>query len=299
MVIRVVVEAGGRPAASTSERDHFGPRAVPEAVLGDRARRPRGASAALSRFVVPAVFLAVRWCVVPQAVVIDGARGTEALRRSWSLVQGRGWWTLAALVVANLLTTVLSVVFTVPGRLLARAVDAEAVNLAGGVLGQIATLPLLGIATTLLYFTLRAGDEAGRWGRWRRRRRRRRRSTRSPPSRSPIRSHPSPLRRTPGSAGGARAGNRRALSAAPPRPDAQPSSALRSSAQELMQKRWPPRSRGPSSKTWPRWPPQRAQMTSVRVMPCEMSVVQLDRLGDRRLGEARPARARVELGRRS
>ena len=30
-------------------------------------------------------------------------------------------------------------------------------------------------------------------------------------------------------------------------------------------------SRGPSSKTWPRWPPQRAQTTSVRLMPCDWS----------------------------
>ena len=35
---------------------------------------------------------------------------------------------------------------------------------------------------------------------------------------------------------------------------------------ELMQKRWPV-GFGPSSKTWPRWLPQRAHTTSVRVMP--------------------------------
>ena len=30
-------------------------------------------------------------------------------------------------------------------------------------------------------------------------------------------------------------------------------------------------SRGPSSNTWPRWPPQRLQTTSVRIIPCETS----------------------------
>ncbi len=159
MVIRVVVEAAAGQRTSTSEVITSGLELFPK-LFWAIVLVALGVFGGFLAFVVPAVFLAVRWCVVPQAVVIDGARGTEALRRSWSLVQGRGWWTLAALVVANLLTTVLSVVFTVPGRLLARAVDAEAVNLAGGVLGQIATLPLLGIATTLLYFTLRAGDEA-------------------------------------------------------------------------------------------------------------------------------------------
>ena len=42
-------------------------------------------------------------------------------------------------------------------------------------------------------------------------------------------------------------------------------------AAELMQKRWPVVSRGPSSKTWPRWAPQFLQMTSVRLMKNERS----------------------------
>ena len=38
-----------------------------------------------------------------------------------------------------------------------------------------------------------------------------------------------------------------------------------------MQYRMPPASRGPSSNTWPRWPPQLRQITSVRSMPHERS----------------------------
>src|SRR5918997_4667559 len=38
-----------------------------------------------------------------------------------------------------------------------------------------------------------------------------------------------------------------------------------------MHHRRPPASRGPSSKTWPRWEPQRAQRASVRIIPCERS----------------------------
>src|SRR3954467_508834 len=45
----------------------------------------------------------------------------------------------------------------------------------------------------------------------------------------------------------------------------------RSRAEELMQYRRPPASRGPSSNTWPRWPPQRLQTTSERIIPCEKS----------------------------
>ena len=38
----------------------------------------------------------------------------------------------------------------------------------------------------------------------------------------------------------------------------------------FMQYRWPVGG-GPSGKTWPRWPSQRAQRTSVRTMPWERS----------------------------
>ena len=39
-----------------------------------------------------------------------------------------------------------------------------------------------------------------------------------------------------------------------------------------MHQRWPPASRGPSSKRWPRCEWQRAQRTSVRIIQCERSV---------------------------
>ena len=48
--------------------------------------------------------------------------------------------------------------------------------------------------------------------------------------------------------------------------DRQPAAVSRSSAQELMQNRCPV-GFGPSSNTWPRWPPQRLQRTSVRAIP--------------------------------
>ena len=63
-----------------------------------------------------------------------------------------------------------------------------------------------------------------------------------------------------------------------------------------MQYRWPV-GPGPSSNTWPRWPPQARQTTSVRTIPWLLSRSELDRVGDGRLGEARPAGTGVELGR--
>lgn len=109
--------------------------------------------------VVPAVFLAVRWAVVAQVVVADGLRGGAALRRSMDLTAGRGWFSFLLLVVVNLVVALFSLVFTIPLELAARAADAQALSLLGQTLGQLLSLPLLTLAVTLLYFTLRARRE--------------------------------------------------------------------------------------------------------------------------------------------
>ena len=119
-----------------------------------------GVGVGLLAAIVPGIFLAVRWAVVPQTVVIENRRTDDALRASWKRVAGRGWWTFAVILVANLLVGALSAVFLVPADLVASAVDAQAVSLAGSMAAQIATLPLAGFATTLLYFSLVAGPEA-------------------------------------------------------------------------------------------------------------------------------------------
>ena len=48
--------------------------------------------------IVPGIYLAVRWYFVPQAVVIEGARGPAALARSTQIVQG-SWWRTFGLVL--------------------------------------------------------------------------------------------------------------------------------------------------------------------------------------------------------
>ena len=62
-----------------------------------------------------------------------------------------------------------------------------------------------------------------------------------------------------------------------------------------MQKRSPVGS-GPSSKTWPRWLPQRLQRTSTRTMPWRVVAHALDHFAVDRLPVAGPAAAGVELG---
>ena len=73
-----------------------------------------GIAAGLVLLVVPGVYLAVRWYLVPQAVVIDGARGLRALRRSGELVQGFWWRTFGLLVAANLAAVIPGLVLVTP-----------------------------------------------------------------------------------------------------------------------------------------------------------------------------------------
>jgi hypothetical protein len=116
-----------------------------------------GVTLGLFAFVVPGVYVAVRWAVVPQAVVIEGLRGGDALRASQRHVTGHWWWTLGVVLVANILVGALSAIFLVPADLLASSADAQGIALAGAIAGQVVTLPLAGFATTLLYFSLLAG----------------------------------------------------------------------------------------------------------------------------------------------
>ena len=84
-----------------------------------------GISIGLVLLVVPGVFLAVRWYFVPQAVMVDGARGTRALTRSGELVRGHWWRTFGLLVAANLAAVIPGVILVTPSRPSPRAPTAR------------------------------------------------------------------------------------------------------------------------------------------------------------------------------
>ena len=109
--------------------------------------------------IVPGIYLAIRWFFVPQAVIVDGARGPGALTRSGALVQGSRWRTLGIVVAANVVATVPAVIIRGPLEALARSADHAAVSLAGEIVVQILVTPFVAVVSTLLYFDLRArGD---------------------------------------------------------------------------------------------------------------------------------------------
>jgi hypothetical protein len=107
-------------------------------------------------FVVPGIYIVVRLTVSIQALVVEGGRWSQALSRSWALVEGHWWHAFATLLAATLLTGVISAVITAAfsggGSWLVQGL-ADAV-------ATVLTLPYGALVGVLLYLDLRARKES-------------------------------------------------------------------------------------------------------------------------------------------
>jgi hypothetical protein len=104
--------------------------------------------------VIPGIYIGVRLAVSIQALVVEGRRGTEAMRRSWALVGGHWWHSFGTLILAALITGVVNGVITAPFGSGAWFVQGIAAAVAAGV-----TLPYSALVGVLLYLDLRARKE--------------------------------------------------------------------------------------------------------------------------------------------
>lgn len=116
-------------------------------------------AATLITVIVPLV-LVVRWYFVPQLVLAEGRRGTEALTASWELTRGFGWRTAGLIVVGRLLYALAGGLLATPLGILAKAVDSQAVSLAATVFGETLVAAPVGIYGALMYFDLRSRKAA-------------------------------------------------------------------------------------------------------------------------------------------
>lgn len=105
---------------------------------------------------VPGVYLAVRWYFVPQAVVIEGARGPAALSRSTQIVQGFWWRTFGLVVLANLAVAIPGFLLLAPFSAVASSTDEAVWALVGTILATSVTTPFVALYSTLLYYDLLA-----------------------------------------------------------------------------------------------------------------------------------------------
>lgn len=99
-------------------------------------------------------FVGVRLYFVIQATVIERTRGMGSLRRSWEVVEGSWWRVLGIALAAGLAIIIPAQLIATPFTVGADAADVGALALAGSILGQVLSTPLLVIAGTLLYFDL-------------------------------------------------------------------------------------------------------------------------------------------------
>jgi hypothetical protein len=110
--------------------------------------------AGLIVLIIPGIYIGVRLAVSTQALVVEGRRGTQAMRRSWELVGGHWWHAAFTVLVAGLLTGVVNAVITAPFSAGAWFLQGIAAAIATTV-----TLPYGALIGVLLYLDLRARKE--------------------------------------------------------------------------------------------------------------------------------------------
>lgn len=106
--------------------------------------------------IVPGIYLFVRWYFVPQVVVLEGARGTEALRASGRLVQGAWWRSFALILLVNVVALLAALVLAAPFSAAAESSDRAVWSMIGQMLAGAITQPFGALYSTLLYFDLLA-----------------------------------------------------------------------------------------------------------------------------------------------
>jgi hypothetical protein len=115
--------------------------------------------------IIPGIWLYAAWSVATPALLIEGCRGGKALSRSFRLVRGRWWPTAAVLLVAAIMTAVIS--GAIQGLLVGVALTANSgsvvltvtvVSLAAAV-SAVLTRPFQAAVTTVLYYDLRVRHE--------------------------------------------------------------------------------------------------------------------------------------------
>ena len=105
--------------------------------------------------IVPGIYLFVRWYFVPQAVVLEGARTTAALRASSRLIEGSWWRTFGLVVLIHVVTLLVSILFGTPFTAAATSTDSSAWALIGRIASASIAQPFAALFSTVLYYDLR------------------------------------------------------------------------------------------------------------------------------------------------
>ena len=102
--------------------------------------------------VIPGIIAAVMFSVSLPALVVEGKRGTEAMRRSWDLVSGYFWHVLGAYIVAFLIAGVVN-------AMLAALFQGWFLSGLAAAVGSVLTTPFTALVAMLIYLDVRVRTE--------------------------------------------------------------------------------------------------------------------------------------------
>lgn len=111
--------------------------------------------------IIPGIIALVRLAFAPVALVVEGQRGADAMRRSWRLTKGFFWRTLGTLLLSGVIVAIVSGIISIPGDLAVQALgpDAWAISTLVTALATVLVTPFGMVVIVLLYFDLRIRKE--------------------------------------------------------------------------------------------------------------------------------------------
>lgn len=113
-------------------------------------------SAALTIVLIIPLILAVRWYFVPQTVLVDGARGLDALRASWELTRGFSWRVFGVVILGYLAFGTAAAIVGAPISAVAKSADSGALLVLYQAVRETLAAPALALLGVLLYFDVKA-----------------------------------------------------------------------------------------------------------------------------------------------
>jgi len=156
--IRVVVREPARERPGLAAALAFAFELFPRAVLV-LTLATVGIFCGLLLFVVPGLYLAVRWALVLPVLALEDVNPLAALRRSGQLVRGAFWRCAFVVAAGSLFASVAAFAIGSPFAAVARSTDAAAWLVVGQGLSSAVALPTVAVFATVLYFDRRSGGQ--------------------------------------------------------------------------------------------------------------------------------------------
>ncbi len=105
--------------------------------------------------------IAIRVSFAPMVVMLEPARGTEAVGRSWRLAKGYGWRIAGAILLMVIISAVVSFLLSFPFTRLAETLGAGGwlLSAVGEAIANVVITPFSTLVIVLLYFDLRIRKE--------------------------------------------------------------------------------------------------------------------------------------------